>query len=348
MPLEVCFAYPWATFGGVERVFLNRASAFRDAGMDIAIDVFYGADGGGLEAFRRTIDSMELSDILRITPDFEPGAYDAVFLIDYPQLLAEPVPGETSLIAECHTPYPENRVYLDSIPDGLAAVVVPSATFARTLQLERPQLEGRIRVLANCLASLPSLTMPTLPAWTGLPLLFFGRLDDLKNAQGFVDLIARMTEVEPDSVFGIVVGPQVPEFDFERRVRNAGLEGRVSRLPPMNFMRTQSFLESWRNAGGIMVSPSRGESFGLAAAEAIAAGVPVLLSDLPEHRVLVQGDDRHLYPADDLAEGASKILAMASEYKAASRRMIGYAGQFGAGKFLKDWSVLMDILGCKP
>lgn len=345
MPLEVCFAYPWATYGGVERVFLNRALAFREAGIDVHVDVYYGADGGGLEAFRKTIEALGLAPMMRIVEELDPSRYSVVLVIDSPQIMPQPLPDTTKWIVECHTPYSENRDYLDQVPPGVSAIVAPSSTFARTLALERPHLEGRIKVVGNCLSPIGAGQPPQLPGWHRTPLLFFGRLDDLKNPQGFLDLVAHLDRVDQDCFFGVAVGPQVEGYGFETRANAAGLHGNVIRLPPVPFMQTQGFLEAWRNANGIMVSPSRGESFGLAAAEAIMAGVPVLLSDLPEHRDLVQDDERHLYAPHDTGSGADKVAAIVADYEAASCRMRGYAKRFDTSAFIADWTDLMQALG---
>ena len=114
----------------------------------------------------------------------------------------------------------------------------------------------------------------------------------------------------PGRYFGLVVGPEVPGYDMALRIERAGLRGKVVQMPPLSFLKTSAFLAGWRDRGGVMISPSFGESFGLAAAESIAADIPVLLSALPEHSELVGGDHRHLYEPLDVISGADKIEAM--------------------------------------
>ena len=345
MQHRVCFCYRWATYGGVERVFLNRALALRAHGVDVAIDVHYGADAGGLDAFARAIATLGLGSRLRIVPELDPAAYRTVCVIDSPEMLpADPGATATHWLVECHTPYPENRVYLDALPPQVD-VVVPSATFAALLAQERPQLHGRIRVLRNCLGGEDALPPPRLPGWARIPLLYFGRLDELKNPQGLLDLLVALEARRPGRYMGVVLGPEVDGYGFDERLQASGLRGRVLRLPPLQFLRTQAFLRAWRDAGGLMVSPSRGESFGLAAAESIAAGVPVLLSGLPEHAELVGGDARHLYDAADPVSGAERIEALAAEYAAASERMLECARSLGSEGFVADWRALMAALG---
>lgn len=338
---KVCFAYQWATYGGVERVFLNRAHAFREAGHAIEIDVYYGSDGGGLESFKQTIHALGLDSLIHVVPKLDPEQYEAVFIIDSPDLLPKHLSGATRWIVECHTAYAANRAYLDRVPEDVSAIAVPSRTFASMLAAERPTIASKIRLLRNCVSPVHGLVIPRLPGWTQRPVLYFGRLDELKNPQGFIDLLAELERRAPGQYFGIALGPEVPGYDMSGRIDKAGLRGRLVQLPPITFTRTSAFLAAWRERGGVMVSPSRGESFGLAAAESIAAGVPVLLTALPEHSELVSADTRHLYDLDDVKSGADKVEAMFHDYPECSRRMRLLADEFSSAAFIADWRALM-------
>lgn len=341
-PRRVCFAYRWATYGGVERVFLNRALAFAARGEQVQIDVYYGADAGGLAPFVEAITDLGLGQLLRVAPTLEADAYDAVFVIDSPEMLPARIDGKTRWFVECHTPYTDNRAYLASLPIGVAGIAVPSRTFAATVAAERPELRDRIVLLRNCVAPERSERAPRLPLWQQRPLLYFGRLDELKNPQGLLDLLAELERRDAGRYIGVVLGPELAGYDLAARIDRAGLRGRVVQLPPLSFLRTGAFLAAWRQRGGVMVSPSFGESFGLAAAESIAAGVPVLLSRLPEHAELVQDDGRHLYDVADVAGGADRIECMFEDYAGCSRRMLATARAFGDEAFIEDWRALMD------
>lgn len=345
MPSKVCFVYQWATYGGVERVFLNRALAFESIAVDVDIDVYYGADGGGLGAFLKAIETLKIGHRIRVVERFEPELYEAVFVIDSPGMLPKELPETTKWLVECHTPYAANRTYLDELPPGVVEIIVPSVTFATLLSRERPHLAGRMRVLHNCVAPSGNDNSPRLPAWRRTPLLYFGRLDDLKNPAGFLDLVCELERREPGGFFGVVLGPEVPGYDFDARVERAGLRGTVVRMPPLQFLRTQTFLRAWQKISGVMISPSNGESFGLAAAESITAGVPVLLSNLPEHAELVDGDMRYLYDPRDVVAGADKVQRLIADYGDHSQRMLERAKAFGSEAFVSDWRALMAALG---
>jgi phosphatidylinositol alpha-mannosyltransferase len=76
----------------------------------------------------------------------------------------------------------------------------------------------------------------------------------------------------------------------------------------------------------VFVAPSiRGESFGVVLLEAMAAGAPVIASDLPGYR-LAAGRAARLVPVGDapaLAEALAAVLGDAGERE----RLVGLAGE---------------------
>lgn len=348
MSLKVCFLYQWATLGGVERVFLNRAQALEAGSRDVEIDVYYGSDGGGLSAFIHAVRNLNLGHRLRVVPRFDPSHYDAAFVIDSPALLPDPLPQGTAWVNECHTPYQANRHYLRELPEAIGQVVVPSRTFATLLREEQPEIAQRVRLLRNSVSPAHRDSVPGLPGWRQVPLLYFGRLDELKNPQGFIDVFKELERRTPSKYFGVTLGPDAEGYRIADRIDAAGARGKIIQMPPLSFLRTPQLLAGWRARRGVMISPSFGESFGLAAAESIAAGIPVLLSHLPEHAELVGGDERHLYDPADVASGADKLEAMLVDYDASSQRMLACSAGFSIRAFLSDWDDLMVELGLMP
>lgn len=78
------------------------------------------------------------------------------------------------------------------------------------------------------------------------------------------------------------------------------------------------------DAMDIFVSWSKSESFGLAAAEAMIAGVPVVLSDVPGHRELIAGSTRGwLFDArklEDFSRVVREVVEQTTEREARVRR----------------------------
>ena len=83
-------------------------------------------------------------------------------------------------------------------------------------------------------------------------------------------------------------------------------------VPLPTFERILPSRFNWRNAASdVFLLPSATESFGLAALEAMACGVPVVASDvggLPE--VIVHGETGWLAPVGDVAAMAGHVLGL--------------------------------------
>jgi D-inositol-3-phosphate glycosyltransferase len=109
----------------------------------------------------------------------------------------------------------------------------------------------------------------------GPVLLFVGRIQPLKGlelAVGALDLLSRA-----DATLVVIGGPSGPEGlielqRIEEQVAALGLRGRVRFVPPQQH----HVLSTYYRAADVVVVPSRSESFGLVALEAMACGVPVV------------------------------------------------------------------------
>ena len=80
----------------------------------------------------------------------------------------------------------------------------------------------------------------------------------------------------------------------------------------------------------VVVCPSRYEGFGLPAAQGLAAGTPVVASDIPAHREVL-GEAACLLPVDDPAAWAEALTALLQD--PARRRELAAAGRERAGAF---------------
>lgn len=347
MRTRCLFLYRWATVGGVERVILNRAMALQKAGEPVEFDVHFYQDAGGLQEFARSVAQLGLDGLVRLVHRPAPERYDAVFAIDTPAAFDEPGLRRSRLIIECHSANPHGRRYLARLDGEVGAIVGPSPAFVETLARELPRLAGRMHVLRNFVSLQPERPdeqrMLRLPAWTWRLLFCIGRLDALKNPAGLLDGLRLLVRGGHD--FGAVfVGPLSPEVDLDREIRARELHGRVVWLPPVRFDRIGPLLRAARRAQGLYVSCSRAESFGLAAAEAAAAGLPTLLSDLPAYRALVCDDSRLLFALDDPAALAGRVLDAAARYEELSIRCTVLAQGFSPERFMQDWKRLLDTI----
>ena len=146
---------------------------------------------------------------------------------------------------------------------------------------------------------------------------FVGRLDPQKGFDVLLAVAAKTASQELQFVLA-GDGPQRPLGEQFAAHNAAG-----------RFVRILGHVDNIRDvlsAADILIMPSRWEGFGLAAAEAMAAGLPVIGTDVPGlHEVLDGGDAGLLIPADDEAALEAAIRRLGAD--AALRASLAAAGR---------------------
>jgi len=136
----------------------------------------------------------------------------------------------------------------------------------------------------------------------------------VKRVEDVIDVFARVTERIPSRMIMIGDGPD--RALARRRAEELGVTGRVS------FLGQHTSVEDLLVLGDLFLLPSKTESFGLAALEAMACGTPVVASragGLPE--LVADGESGLLYEPGDvegMAAGALGILGSSTLWRGMS------------------------------
>jgi glycosyltransferase involved in cell wall biosynthesis len=294
------YFYRWCTMGGVERTLINRALILRRFDPAAGMTISFLEGGASLDLFRRALRHYALSEQVRVTEGV-PADARLVIAVDAPDAFAHRRP-DIPFVVECHTTYAENQRYLAALPAWVQAVVVPSEGLAQELAQKR-LLRAPPIVLPNIMPQPPAPTAARR-VWARRPIAYFGRLDAWKNTEELLQLWSILAKSRSD-VFFVLAGPQTHQAEILAGLRDGGILDMTLRLPSVPFEAVSGLLRLVRDHCGLVVSASKGESFGWTAAEAIAEGVPVVLSDNDGHRALVRGDQRFLYRLGRPKEGAA-------------------------------------------
>lgn len=143
--------------------------------------------------------------------------------------------------------------------------------------------------------------------------LYVGRIQRLKGADVAVEALARMRT--PGARLVVCGGPSGPDglatmAALEGAVAAHGLHDRVGVVGP----RPHHLLATLYRAADVVVVPSRSESFGLVALEAMACGRPVVAADVGGLSTLVDpGRTGLLVPGRDPARWAAALDAVAGD-----------------------------------
>jgi phosphatidylinositol alpha-mannosyltransferase len=316
--------YSLSAPGGVQDQVVGLGRALRRLGHDVAI-VAPGALPSGLpgtsvgRAFRFHVNGSIApmaptpTAALRAVRATGRGRFDVLHLheplapsITVPVLLAHPAPVVATFHAAGHrTPYR----WLGKPLRGLAGRVDARVTVSESAaQLARRHLGGSYEVLFNGI----DLTRfrggaPTVA--DGPVILFLGRHEQRKGLDVLLDAVSSLPPEVTVRVAGD--GPTTRRLR-ERHDRGKRIcwLGRVTEADKVRELRSAS----------VLCAPSRhGESFGMVLLEAMAAGTPVVASDVPGYRsVSDQGHAALLVPPGDPGALAAALLRVLVEPRLAT------------------------------
>jgi glycosyltransferase involved in cell wall biosynthesis len=161
---------------------------------------------------------------------------------------------------------------------------------------------------------------PNVPAMQRPVYVFFSRLAQEKNPEEFLKLKLDGTKL----VIGD--GPDREKLEKKYGIENGGDATFVG------YKTGQELVDYLSNAD-VMIFPSRTETFGLAALEAMACGVPVAAHDVLGPRdIITQGVDGYL--SENLAEAAQKCLTLDRE--ACRQKALKYSWEHSVDAFLQN------------
>jgi glycosyltransferase involved in cell wall biosynthesis len=194
----------------------------------------------------------------------------------------------------------------------------PSAFAADLVQRAYRLSPERMRIIPGGVSA-PFMEAPASEPDPAGPAVYIGRFTRIRGVDVLLDAIERLEGQGP------------PFLLIGRPERDADLQHRIGRLEGRGMIRvrhwaSQEELATILRGASMAVVPSRYESFGLAAAEAMACGVPVIASRagaLPE--LVRDGETGMLVPAGDAGALAEAIRYLHTHR--AQARVMGQAAR---------------------
>jgi phosphatidylinositol alpha-mannosyltransferase len=221
---------------------------------------------------------------------------------------------------------PALRLALRRIRDRIAV----SAAAARTA---RRRLGGNYELIPNGIDLARWSSAEPRDLGPGTKLLFVGRLDERKGFAVAVDAFERLARDRDD--LRLIVAGEGPAAARVRRLP-PDIEARVRLLGSV----PNQDLASIAAACDVYVGPaSGGESFGVVLIEAMAAGLPVVVSDIPGYdEVASDGVDSLLVPPNDAVSLEAAVARVLDDPGLA--RKLSEGGRERARGF--DWDPIVD------
>jgi len=341
--LEILYVYKIASFGGVERVLLDRAAVFKRHNVGCRISLYFYEDEGALEKIHDYVVQHDLASHLRIVSTINAAHYDYVISIDTPEILNAGIPLQ-KILFECHTTYYNSQRYLAKLPDEIRLIAVPSGAAKLAIAGRFPHLLDKLIVVRNFIPVHDMQVSEGPRVWEKRPLLYLGRMDDHKNFTEVLDIFQHYREFFGDDLFLLLVGPVFGKIDLPTELSRRNISDSTVVMPPVNFDRVWQIYSQVKQHQGCFISASQAESFGLSAAEALSAGLPALLSGIAPHIDLMSGSLDYVYPLGDAAAGARKLKGIIENYDQAVAESEVFGQKFSEDTFLSDWQCFRSLL----
>jgi phosphatidylinositol alpha-mannosyltransferase len=274
---------------------------------------------------RRTIEVFE-PDVVHAHEPFSPStSMMSVLATDAPVVATFHAFHDRSRLLEAAAPL------LRSVARRIDAAVAVSRAAGRFVA---PVVPGEVEIVPNGVDverfARPGASVAGLP--DGRILLWVGRLDPQKGFPIMVRAFGRLATEFPDLSL-VVAGDGRDRHATD--LLNEDARTRVRMLGSVPNVELPAYLA----AADVFASPATGhESFGIVLVEALAAGVPVVASDIPGYREVIRaGVDGLLVPPSDAAALASAIRRVLAEPDLASG--LAHAGRARAREF--SWDVVV-------
>jgi glycosyltransferase involved in cell wall biosynthesis len=315
--MKVLFVYKYLTLGGVEAVLRARLDGLGGAGIEAHAWFFHDYGGGSIFAgLEDRIHLGSVEDCLRYAAEQE---FDLLCSIDSEEVLPgfEGPPGRPRLVMECHSAYPESLGYLPRLAGyHPAAVFTPSETHRRIVR-ERVGEGIEPRVVPNPLRREFVAEPPPFGSVPPRPVAaWIGRLDEHKNWRSFLriaELLVRRSHGVELWMAGRPVTADGTAALLEQ-ARKAGVLSRLRWFRGLPHDRIPFFLDAVRDSGGVAVTTSRSESFGMTVVEAMARGCAVLVPDQgPFTEYVEEGVTGSLYRPGSARSAADRLQALLAD-----------------------------------
>jgi len=172
-----------------------------------------------------------------------------------------------------------------------------------------------------------------------------GRLNPVKGHAFLIDVFALLLKTQPNAEL-LVIGEGESLPSLQVQAQQLGIDEKIrwlGRLLPDDALRAYAVMD-------VVAVPSVFEGFGLSAAEAMAAGKPVVASDVDGLRDIVEQDRTGFLVGYGDKNAMCEALARLGDNRT-FREMLGTAGEkramelFGMEQFHRNWQIVYKILG---
>lgn len=337
------------TFGGIETMVVNIANEQSAAGHDVSLVLIN-------DLYEESLLHAVSNKVKIINIKRRQGTKNPMFLLRLNMQLIKEAPD----VVHCHNPQIERLLLIHSksgILSTLHAECIPShvkdTKRVRNLFVISPHVYDSVLtntgkegiIVRNGINVEAFKKKERFYDGSGpFKIIQLGRLEFFSKAQDITIKAIRLLKDRGLDVAIDIIGDGPSKGELEAMVKEYGLEDRVKLIGK----RSPEYLREHLSDYDLLVNPSRHEGFGLVIAEAMAAKVPVLVSDIASQMEIIdEGRCGYFFDNENAEEMARALERIMADYdceiieRAHKRVCENYSVKRTAEEYLANYSEIL-------
>ncbi len=311
--IKILFIYKYAILGGVTTQLVNRFKGLENKAL---CHFAFMSDYGGTFAFNNYEHVYILNDKSDLIFLINSNNYDAISIIDtnevYPWIIESEYNG--LVVNEVHT----TTSNIDKISElknfPIIDLILTPSLYMKNLIENEYGFKGIIpvNVLPNCLDFSKFKYDENINPDNKNTILWIGKLDDHKRWYDFIEICNKLEkeytkyDFEYIVIGGVTAKPEVIS-NLMRKVVDYNLLDKLTWYSYIGYDDMYKIYSKVKSSGGVYVSTTTNESFGMTILECMSIGLPVVVPNVGAISELIQYDNS-LYSFGDLDSACSLII----------------------------------------
>lgn len=315
--MKILFIDLYAVLGGVTMQLLNR---FRSLSPSIECHFSFLYDYGATKLFENYKHVYILNGRDSLAKLVEKYNYDIISIIDanivYKWLSSIQYNG--FIINEVHTTYPSNLNNLKKLKENpkMDLIVTPSDYMKNIIENEYG-FKGRIpvEVIPNCLDFSKFKYKASKKVEKTCKILWVGRLDSHKRYEDFLRICENLEHKYKGYNFEYIIvgGCNASELVIDNLLKKSieyGILDKLTWYSAIDYFDMYKIYSMVKDSGGIYVSTSSNESFGMTVLEAMSIGIPVVVPNVGALSEIICKNEHinSLYEPENLSDACQLII----------------------------------------
>lgn len=312
--MKLLYIYRYSILGGVGTQLANRLHFLLESAEP---HFTFLEDHGGRSAFGDyphtyiTPNGKELTRLIRN------GNFDMVLVIDTPEAYKSLAAAEYGgkVVNEVHTTTANLKYLADVGEQKIDAFLAPSAYLVERIEGEFG-FRGKVPCYdtGNCVDTEVFQPVAGVPVPTRKIILWVGKLDDHKNWRGFLSVAQGLMTRGEDCEFWMVGGETASDDVAREMLDLAGAYELLTRLrwiQRVEYDQMPQLYSLTAASGGLSLSTSQNESFGMTIAESLACGCPAVSARVGAIPEILDGElAQNLYTFFDVDEAINVVAGL--------------------------------------